>query len=210
MALALKSTERTGAQETIFVIDRDPAIRASLAAAFRAQGRKVVPLADEQGLFTMPDAAVAAAILIDIAASGPHPLQVLSDIRGAARSVPIFLMAAHATVPMAVEAIKRGAEDVIEKPLEAALVVQRVLRAIARSTADELAEPARANDVFRPLTAREIEVLEQIALGASSKEAGRLLGISPRTIEVHRARILEKLDARNTADLMRIVYSAVS
>jgi two-component system, LuxR family, response regulator FixJ len=211
VALLLKSTgESAGEQEAIFVIDRDPSSRASLAAALRAHGHRVVPMADAQGFITMLGEGAAAAVLIDVGASSPRHLQAISDVCRAARSAPVFVMAAHATVPMAVEAIKRGAEDVIEKPFDAMQVVRRVLRALSQAGDEEPAEPPRLRDTFGTLTAREVEVLEQIALGASSKEAGRLLGISPRTIEVHRARILKKLDARNTADLMRIVFSVVT
>ena len=111
---------------------------------------------------------------------------------------------------MAVDAIRSGALDFFEKPFDADMLVRRVRTAIASR------EQGRS-DAFRPaahfpgaslLTAREREVLERIAEGSSNKEIGRMLGISPRTVEVHRARIMEKLGARNAADLVRIVLSA--
>ena len=113
---------------------------------------------------------------------------------------------------MAVEAIKNGALDFIEKPFDAATVVTRVREAVEAwsrraqqaGSADILSKAFPGHD---QLTARERDVLNQIAAGASNKEAGRELGISPRTIEVHRARIMEKLGAKNAADLVRIVLS---
>jgi two-component system, LuxR family, response regulator FixJ len=113
---------------------------------------------------------------------------------------------------MAVDAIKNGALDFIEKPFNAETVVSRVREAIearerrkaAGSSSGALALPFPGRDTLTP---REREVLAQIAGGASNKEAGRHLGISPRTIEVHRARIMEKLGAKNAADLVRIVMS---
>ena len=103
-------------------------------------------------------------------------------------------------MPTAVNAIKGGALDFIEKPIEAAVVIARVREAI-------LAWPRRpANGKgAEQLTRREREVLARVISGASNKEAGRTLGISPRTVEVHRARIMDKLGARNAADLVRIV-----
>jgi FixJ family two-component response regulator len=111
---------------------------------------------------------------------------------------------------MAVEAIKNGALDFIEKPFRAGDVAARVRDAIeakARRAADATsgAITDRAFPGHDQLTPREREVLSQLAAGASNKEAGRHLGISPRTVEVHRARIMEKAGAKNAADLVRIV-----
>jgi FixJ family two-component response regulator len=114
---------------------------------------------------------------------------------------------------MAVSAIKNGALDFIEKPFRGSDIVHRLDEAIgayARRQADNSASrvaslhfPGR-----EPLTRREREVLEQFTSGASNKEAGRQLGISPRTIEDHRANIMKKLGARNAADLIRIVMTS--
>jgi len=113
---------------------------------------------------------------------------------------------------MAVEAIKNGALDFIEKPFDAKTVVTRIREAVEawdRRAAGK--DAVSVQNLQFPghelLTPREREVLNHIASGASNKEAGRLLGISPRTIEVHRARIMEKLGAKNAADLVRIVLS---
>ena len=118
-------------------------------------------------------------------------------------------MSGQSDIATAVAAIKAGALDFLEKPFSANTMVDKVRDAVANyrqsmvGYADGLADfPGR-----RLLTGREREVLGQIARGASNKEAGRRLGISPRTIEVHRARIMAKLGARNTADLIRIVLS---
>ena len=114
---------------------------------------------------------------------------------------------------MAVSAIKNGALDFIEKPFRGSEIVARLDEAIgayarrqAEGHASKIASlhfPGR-----EPLTRREREVLEQFAAGASNKEAGRQLGISPRTIEDHRANVMKKLGARNAADLIRIVLTA--
>lgn len=109
---------------------------------------------------------------------------------------------------MAVEAIRNGAFDFIEKPFDADTVVERIREGIAAmSNRTASAESPAAFPGAELLTRREREVLSKITGGASNKEAGRDLGISPRTVEVHRARIMEKLGARNAADLVQIVLA---
>jgi FixJ family two-component response regulator len=108
---------------------------------------------------------------------------------------------------MAVRAIKDGAFDFIEKPFDADTVVRRVEDAISAQKQRPAHGEFETSPIASALTPRERDVLREITAGATNKEAGRKLGISPRTIEVHRARIMEKLGARNTADLMRIVLA---
>jgi FixJ family two-component response regulator len=123
------------------------------------------------------------------------------------------MISGQGDISMAVSAIKNGALDFIEKPFRGSEIVARLNEAIdayarrkaasAGSNIQSLHFPGR-----EPLTRREREVLEQFTKGASNKEAGRHLGISPRTIEDHRANIMKKLGARNAADLVRIVMTA--
>src|SRR5262249_35081694 len=117
--------------------------------------------------------------------------------------VPIIMISGRGDIPTAVEAIRSGAFDFVEKPFDADTLIVRVREAIAafarRGTSAIVSEFA---DVLTP---RECDVLEQVVSGASTQQAARHLGISHRTIEVHRGRILEKLGAKNPADLVRIV-----
>ena len=119
------------------------------------------------------------------------------------------MISAAAEIPLAVEAIKSGAFDFIEKPFDLESVVLRVRKAVGawRRRNDNGSDQVRDFPGHHLLTPCEREVLAKIAAGASNKEAGRSLGISPRTIEVHRARIMEKLRAKNAADLVRIVLT---
>lgn len=127
--------------------------------------------------------------------------------------LPVIVCAEDPQLERVVGAIKSGALDFIEKPFRGSEIVARLDEAIgayARRQAEN-ASPKFSSLHFpgrEPLTRREREVLEQFASGASNKEAGRTLGISPRTIEDHRANIMKKLGARNAADLVRIVMTA--
>jgi FixJ family two-component response regulator len=138
-------------------------------------------------------------------------LDILRELNAQQYAAPIFIISGVGDIPMAVEAIKNGALDFIEKPFDAATVVTRVREAVEawarRAKSDSGTALLSAFPGHDLLTSRERDVLAQIAAGSSNKQAGRELGISPRTIEVHRARIMEKLGAKNAADLVRIVLT---
>ena len=124
---------------------------------------------------------------------------------------PVFMLENRPMVDAAVAAMKGGASDVFAKPIDTEHLVGAVRDALRQDIHVGTVQPGgRAVEVrgFSQLTPREREVLQLITNGQSNKEAGRQLGISPRTIEVHRARVMEKLGARNTADLMRIVLTS--
>jgi two-component system response regulator FixJ len=139
-------------------------------------------------------------------------LTALRELDARTYPAPIFIVTGDGDVSSAVEAVKSGAYDYLVKPLDARSIVSRVRGAVAtfaRHDGGTGGKIALSMDVpgQRLLTPREREALTQIAEGASNKEVGRRLGISPRTVEVHRARIMEKIGARNAADLVRIVLS---
>ncbi|HEX2136306.1 MAG TPA: response regulator [Microvirga sp.] len=195
----------------IALVDDDPAVRESLATAFERDGFRV-RVYDSGRAFLHESASLRPdCLLLGAEISAPSGFEVLDAIGGGRYPAPVIMISRQGDVPTAVAAIKAGAHDFIEKPFDADAVVYRVREAVRayreRPPADGFAAGwcPRAAEA---LTAREREVLDQIVHGASNKEAGRTLGISPRTVEVHRARIMEKLRARNTADLMRIVLSS--
>lgn len=196
--------------EDIYIVDDDPAVRDALRLVFELEGYRVQAFAEGTTFLATARGRVPACVILDVHMPGRSGLEVLGEL-GAHYAAPIFMISGQGDIPMAVEAIRHGAHDFIEKPFDADTVVARVREAIdarQRTAGGRGGESPLASFAGEDqLTPREREVLERIALGASNKEAGRQLGISPRTIEVHRARIMEKLGARNTADLVRIVYS---
>ncbi len=197
----------------IFVVDDDPAVRETLSIVLSGAGYQVVCFADGAALLAVTRTRTPAAILLDVHIPGKSGLDILRELHGEDYPAPIFMISGQGDIPMAVSAIKNGALDFIEKPFRGGEIVARLDEAIgayarrgAESAAPKLTPlhfPGR-----EPLTRREREVLAQFAAGASNKEAGRTLGISPRTIEDHRANIMKKLGARNAADLIRIVMTA--
>jgi len=193
--------------QDLFIVDDDDAICHALSVVFTLAGYRVTVFTDAKTFLAAARANPPAGVLLDLHLPDKSGLEVLKEINAQHYPSPIFILSGDGDIAHAVEAVKSGAFDYMLKPFDAHAILARVEKAIAgfanrfpNGTAFEFHGQAR-------LTPREREVLAQIAGGASNKEAGRRLGISPRTIEVHRARIMEKIGARNAADLVRIVLS---
>ena len=197
----------------IFVVDDDPAVRETLSIVLSRGGYEVICFADGAALLAVARTRTPACILLDVHIPGKSGLDILKELHGEDYPAPIFIISGQGDIAMAVSAIKSGALDFIEKPFKGNELVARLEEAI-EAYARRQAENAQLKAVSfhfpgrEPLTRREREVLEKFTAGASNKEAGRALGISPRTIEDHRANIMKKLGARNAADLVRIVMTA--
>jgi len=191
----------------IFIVDDDPSVRAALAALLGGEGYQISSFVEGEAFLAAARARTPGCVLIDVHLPGCSGLEVLRRLDAQNYPAPILVISGRGDIPTAVEAIRNGALDFIEKPFDPTAVVSRVREAIEFwqnvNRGDTLVAPDFPG--HERLTAREHDVLERIARGASNKEAGRELGISPRTVEVHRARIMEKLVAKNAADLMRIV-----
>lgn len=196
----------------IFVVDDDPSVLAVLSIILRGAGFEVTSFVEGDTFLAAARSRAPECILLDVYLPNCSGLELLRRLDAQRYPAPILIISGSGDIPTAVDAIRNGALDFIEKPFDGVALVTRVREAISawqdRNRKDvPLAHSFPGHD---RLTAREREVLKQIAQGASNKEASRELGISPRTIEVHRARIMEKLAAKNVADLMRIVLSGGS
>jgi FixJ family two-component response regulator len=210
--VAKQMSQRELSAGEVFVVDDDPGIRAALTSALNHGGFAVTSFADGASLVARARFRIPLCIILDVYIPGRSGLDILKELNAEDYPAPIFIISGQGDIPMAVDAIKNGAFDFIEKPFRANEIVARVREAIAAQERRQFETKTSKPPSFRlagrePLTRREQDVLTQIVAGASSREAGRQLGISRRTIEVHRARIMEKLGAKNTADLVRIVYN---
>jgi two-component system response regulator FixJ len=194
----------------LFIVDDDTLMRDALSLVFTLGGYRVTGFADARAFLVAARRRTPACVFLDLHLPDKSGVEVLKEINAHSYPAPIFIVTGDDDVRWAVEAVKNGAFDYLVKPLDARSIVMRVGGAIAAfgkrngyGGKGSLADfPGQSL-----LTPREREVLTKIAEGASNKEVGRRLGISPRTVEVHRARIMEKIGARNAADLVRIALS---
>ena len=203
------SLRKSGASGEILIVDDDPGVRATLTTIFERAGYQVVAFADGASFLAHARTATPLSIILDVHIPGRSGLDILRELHAQDYPAPIFIVSGQGDIPMAVNAIKAGALDFIEKPFRGGEVVERVKQAVDAYSVRKQDDPSLPDFYFpgrEPLTRREREVLATILNGASAKEAGRQLGISHRTIEVHRGKLMEKLGARNVTDLMRIVF----
>lgn len=191
--------------QAVYIVDDDPAVRDALSVLFNMEGYVVETFSDGDTFTQSASKATPACVMLDVHMPGRSGIEILKALNAENYPAPIFIISGQGDIPMAIEAIRNGAFDFIEKPFSAEAVLERVRDAIAAMKQRAAADTSQTFKGADLLTRREMEVLKEITDGASNKEAGRSLGISPRTVEVHRARIMEKLGARNAADLVRIV-----
>jgi len=194
----------------IFVVDEDVATREVLSRAFTAAGYEVVCFADGAALLSQLRSSIPACVLLEVKMPERSGLDLVKKLGDEKCPAPIFVTSANGDIATAVEAVRSGAVDFIEKPLKDTDVVERVEAAIeelAQSGEDHVPDIVMHLPGCEPFTRREREVLARIAVGETNKEAARKLGLSARTIEGYRASIMRKVGARNAAELLRRVLS---
>jgi FixJ family two-component response regulator len=185
-------------------------VRRALAIAFINAGYDVTSFDDGNAFLAAVREARPACVILDIYMPGRSGLEILRELEAQRCTAPIFILSGRGDIAKAVEAIRHGAFDFLEKRWPADAIASRVSETLkelarnARRTTERETEPVSFVDSDL-LTPRERDVLGQIMTAASVKEAARNLGISPRTVEVHRAHILIKLGARNVAEVVRMV-----
>jgi two-component system, LuxR family, response regulator FixJ len=196
----------------IFIVDDDYDMREALSALFRHAGYLTVSFTDGRSFIHLARDQTPACVLLDICMPGPSGLDILKEIDAKNYPAPILIVSGQGDVLSVVQAMRNGAFDYLEKRLDGDTIVARVGDAIdswAGLHHHEEVTPSLAPSFpgYQRLTRRERDVLAQIAAAASNKETAKNLGISPRTVEIHRGRIMQKLCAKNSIDLMRIVMN---
>ncbi|UZW57197.1 response regulator FixJ [Sphingobium sp. JS3065] len=194
----------------IYVVDDDEAIRRSLSFMLRTSGFAVKLF--EGGLPFLKEAAdlEPGCVLLDVRMPDMDGLAVQRELRARGVMLPVVIMTGHGDIDMAVTAMKAGASDFIEKPFEKAALLGCVEAARRVAVADRGAN-ARADDArarLNILTDREREVLDGLVEGLPNKTIAYDLGISPRTVEIHRANLMQKLEVKSLAEALRIAFHA--
>jgi RNA polymerase sigma factor (sigma-70 family) len=198
------------AAPTVFVVDDDPAMRNSLRWLIESTGLRVETFADANAFLAGLRHDGPACLVLDVRMPGMSGLDLQTVLGERGVAIPTIILTGHAEVPMAVGAVKAGAIDFIEKPFSDQLLLDRVRQGIEMDRQDRECR-ARREEVMRRvslLTQREREVLDLVVAGNPNKEIAQRLGLSPKTVEVHRAHVMEKMQASSVAELVRLVLFA--
>ena len=196
--------------QIIYIIDDDEALRDSLVWLLESSGYRVQALESAERFLARYDENLTGCLVLDVRMPGMSGLELFEELGRRRCTLPVIFITGHGDVPMAVSALKKGAVDFIEKPftdrdmlglIEQCLASERENRGKRRQEADTARRLAQ-------LTQREREVLDLIILGKLNKQIADVLGISIKTVEVHRARVMEKMGAHSLAELVQDVVSA--
>lgn len=191
---------------TVYIVDDDASVRDSLALMLGLSGYSTALFADAEAFLAAWQPQWSGCVVADLRLPGRTGIELQAELRARASSLPFIIITAHGDVPTARIAFQAAAVDFLEKPFDHA----QLRAAIESAFSMEGRRLQRAAEAARlaVLTAREREVLEHAAQGLHAKEIAARLGISPRTVEVHKTRIMQKLGVRNVAELVRFALSS--
>ena len=198
-------------EETIFIVDDDDAVRDSLTALFEAAEFMVESYATGQAFLDAHRSDGKGCLLLDVNMPDMSGLEVLQRLAGLGiKDLGVIIITGHGDIPMAVQAIKTGAADFVEKPFDNRAIMDCVRQVLSQGAAPPPGAGAADEETARIslLTPRERDVLEQLVIGRPNKLIGYELGISPRTVEIHRARVMQKMSAKSLSHLVRIALAA--
>ena len=194
----------------VFVVDDDEAVRDSLMALLDAVGLKAEAYGSAQDFLDAYDPSRPGCLVLDVRMPGMSGLELQKKLAASHFRLPVIIITGHGDIPMAVEAMKAGAVDFIEKPFREDALLDGIRLALAQCAPAPRGEAASAELIGRiaQLTPREREVLERLVIGEPNKVIAFGLGISPRTVEIHRARVMAKMEARSLSQLVRMALAA--
>ncbi|HEV8647350.1 MAG TPA: response regulator [Burkholderiales bacterium] len=195
---------------TVFVIDDDASVRDSVALMLGLAGYRTSVFADAEAFLAAWKEDWAGCAIADVRLPGQSGVELQDELRKRGIALPFVIITAHGDVPTARAAFRAQAVDFLEKPFDHVQLCAAIEMAFALEERRMQRQDSRRADTEKldRLTSREREVLEHAARGLHAKEIAVALGISPRTVEVHKTRIMEKLDVRNVAELVRFAIAA--
>ena len=198
------------AGQSVHIVDDDEAVRESLAALVESAGFAAKTYASAVELLNSPDGLAGDSFVADIRMPGMDGLELQQELNRRGVTAPVIIITGHADVGIAVQAMKAGASDFLEKPFEGERLLASLTEAVEQGCRKARSNPAPnwAADRLSVLTGREREIVDRLVAGLSNKEIARELGISYRTVEVHRARIMDKTQARSFSELVRLALGA--
>ncbi len=193
-------------EQCVYIVDDDAAVRDSLSLLLGLNGFHTLPFASADDFLRVFDATWSGCLLLDIRMPGTDGLALQVALKERNVALPIIFMTAHGEVATVRTALKGGAVDYLEKPVDPDAMLAAVRAALEADSAErnKVARAGLSEQRLRTLTPREREVFELVIQGQQYRQIAAALGISPRTVEVHRARLMEKLGVRNISELVRM------
>jgi two-component system, LuxR family, response regulator FixJ len=194
-------------QPIVFVVDDDEAVRSALRLLLKSVGLTANALPTAQQFLATYDPAQPGCMVLDVRMPGMSGLELQQQLNLRGAVIPVIFITGHGDVPMAVEAMQQGAFDFLQKPFRDQDLIDRIQKALGKDQQNraQLGERSRNRERFESLTPREREVLALVASGKPNKVMAADLGLSQRTVEIHRARVMEKMGVSSLAQLVRIV-----
>ena len=195
-----------GTVPTVFVVDDDRTVRKALARLLRSLGMHVETFASAHEFLTRPRPVGPACLILDVRLPGENGLRVQQALQAAEGCLPIIFLSGYGTIPLCVRAMKQGAVDFLEKPVDDEALLAAVATALEQDhrRRDRQRHATALQQRFATLTPREREVMALVITGMLNKEIAFALGTSEKTIKAHRARLKEKMQALSLADLIRM------
>lgn len=199
------------ADAPILIVDDDADVRDSLRALLESSDYLVNEHDSAAGVLVDPQLRQALCLIADIRMPGMDGLQLQEELTARKIGVPVVVVTGHGDVPLAVRAMKAGAVDFLEKPFDEELLLAAVRRAVAAGEQSRTSSEAagHAAQLIAQLTPREQDVLKHLVEGRPNKVIAYELSISPRTVEIHRAHVMDKMQARSLPELVRMALAAV-
>jgi len=192
---------------TVFIVDDDEAVRNSLRLLVKSIGLNAVILGSAQEFLASYDPMQPGCLVLDVRMPGMSGLELQQQLNLRGAVIPVIFITGHGDIPMAVEAMQQGAFDFLQKPFRDQDLIDRVQKALERDSKNraDLGERRRIRERCDSLTPREREVLALVTSGKANKVMAADLGLSQRTVEIHRARVMVKMGASSLAQLVRMV-----
>jgi RNA polymerase sigma factor (sigma-70 family) len=201
------SPSSSSPEQTIYVVDDDEALRDSLLWMLESNGYRALGFDSAETYLAAHGPAMTGCLVLDVRMPGMSGLELFEELKARHCTLPVVFITGHGDVPMAVLALKKGASDFIEKPFNDKEMLALIEACLAREreSRERLRQEADTARRLEQLTGREREVLELIIAGRLNKQIADDLGISIKTVEVHRARVMEKMQAHSLAELVQAV-----
>jgi FixJ family two-component response regulator len=196
---------------TVFLVDDDSSVRKALTRLIRAAGYEIKAFSSAREFIeSKPETAGLACLVLDVRMPGLNGLELQEALHSANVAIPIIFITGHGDIPMSVKAMKAGAVDFLPKPVKEVDLLRAIELALTRA-GRELAQSTELADIharMETLTPREREVMELVVTGMLNKQIAYALGTVEKTIKVHRARVMDKMDVDSLAELVRLAEKA--